>query len=337
MEKIKVLIIFVKSIFILNFSFCSTYQPFSGNCSKIEGVPGPEDFVWIEENKIFLISSQNRRDVNSSGEIFSYNVENKTLKILQRKNEPQNLAFHPQGIDYKKPYLFVILYGGILSAKWHAVVIYEFKDDALIFKTLFQHPMLISPNDIKAISHNQFFITNDMQNRGSFWEYFSTIYLGFSKGSVLLCDIETVNCSYVYKDIGFPNGIEIYNDKLYVSATLENAIYEFQILKDHNPYLFVHTYKLKGIKSPDNLILYNNKIYTTSHPSNWKFLQHSRNTEKKSPSIGYEITPESRTIKKIFEDDGIKMSASSVLIKLQQEIFLGQVFDPFLLRCKVED
>lgn len=337
MEKIKLFVIFVKSIFILYFSFCTTYEHTPVHCSKIEGIPGPEDFVWMEENKIFLISSYNRRDLTSLGEIFSYNIQNNTLQILARKNEPQNLSFRPHGIDYKKPYLFVILHGDTLDTKWHAVAVYELKDNTLIFKTLFEHPLIVSPNDLKVISYDQFFITNDMETRNSFWEYFTTIYFGRNKGSILLCDIQKNDCYYVYKKIGFPNSIEIYNNKLYVTATLQNTIYEFQIEKNQDQYVLKDNYKFNEILGPDNLILYNSKIYTTSHPSNWKFLQHSKSTDNKSPSIGYEITPESHTVKKVFEDDGKRISAASVLIKLNQEIFLGQVFDPFILRCKITE
>lgn len=334
MKKIKFLLFFVVFIFCFPLLSCSSIQHYPESCLRIEKIPGPEDFVWLEDDGIFLISSYNRRDLESLGEIFSYNPQAGQLQIVRRINEPENLSFRPHGIDYFKPYLFVILHGNTLDTRWHAVAIYEYKNNGLVFQKLFQHPLIHSPNDLKVISEGEFFITNDMKTHNSYMEYLATIFLGIYRGSIVYCNTEKSQCHYVYEGIGFPNSIAIMEDKLFVSATLENKIYEFRIVKRKDRISLTHKKEIARIPGPDNLILYQEKIYTTSHPSMWKFIRHSSNAESPSPSLGYEIDPVSYKVQKIFEDSGERISASSVLLKKNADLFIGQVFDSFLLRCK---
>jgi hypothetical protein len=334
MKKIKLYILFVNSILFYLLIFCKNYQNFPDSCFKIEGIPGPEDFVYLEEENIFLISSHNRRDFDSYGEIFSYNPNNNKLHLIKRINEPENLSFRPHGIDYYKPFLFVILHGNSDNSKWHAVAIYEFKNEILYFKMIFQHPLIYYPNDLIILNEKEFFITNDMKTYRSFLEAIGTIYFNIKKGSIVHCNIQQSECDTIYDGLGFPNSLLIINDQLFVSTTLENKIYKFKIIKNNNKFKLTSKKEIAKVVGPDNLILFKNKIYVTSHASMWKFIRHSNNTENLSPSIGYEIDPISFEVQKIFEDSGSRISAASVIIKINSELFIGQVFDPFLLRCK---
>ena len=333
--KIKNSLFFVKSILIYLFVFCKSYQDYPNSCYKIEGISGPEDFVYLEKEGIFLISSHNRRDLESLGEIYSYNPETNQVQIIKRTNEPENFSFRPHGIDYRKPYLFVILHGNTMDTKWHAVALYEYKNNELIFKKSFQHELIQSPNDLITISENEFFITNDMKKRGSYYELFKTLFLGLNDGSLAYCNIEKNTCEIVYKGLGFPNSLSVVNDRLFVSTTLENKIYEFRIEKDNSVRVTLKK-QIAEIAGADNIIYYNNKLYITSHPSIMKFMQHSSNAEKYSPSLAYEIDPNTYQTVSIFEDSGKKISAASVIIKLNNELFIGQVFNPYLLRCTTD-
>ncbi|GIX40789.1 MAG: arylesterase [Leptospiraceae bacterium] len=336
MKKINIIVLFVKSILLLSLILCSSYKPYPNSCYKIEGIAGPEDFVWIEKENLFLISSHNRRDLESYGEIYSYNPNTNKLNILERINEPENLSFRPHGIDYRDPYLFVILHGNTLETKWHAVAIYEYKKNQLILKKLFQNPLIVSPNDLISISQNEFIIINDMKTRGSLIEYLSTMLFGIKNGSLVYCNIEINQCYEIFNGLGFPNSLALYNNKLFVSTTLENKIYEFDFILKNNQYKLENKKQVATIPGPDNFISYQNKLYITSHPSMWKFIQHSKNAENLSPSLGFEIDPKTYQINKIFEDSGQKISAASVILKLNSELFIGQVFNPYLLRCSIK-
>ena len=330
----------MKKIFFSTFLFmsvsCSSYKPYPYPCSKIEGIPGPEDFVWIEKENIFLISSHNRRKFESYGEIYSYNPDTDKIQIIERIDEPEGLSFRPHGIDYKETFLFVILHGDTPDTNWHAVAIYEYKNNQLIFRKLFQNPLIYSPNDLVAISESEFIITNDMKNRGSNFELITTFLLGIKRGSLVYCNIQKNQCYKIFEGLGFPNGLALYKNKLFVSATLENKIYEFDLLSKNNQYRLENKRQVAKIPGPDNLILHKNKLYMASHPSMWKFVQHSKNAEKYSPSMGFEIDPETHEVKKIFEDSGQKINAASVIMKINYELFLGQVFNHYLLRCSLK-
>jgi hypothetical protein len=331
--KIKHILFFVKSILIYSLLFCKSYIDSPYSCYKIEGIAGPEDFVYLEEG-IFLVSSHNRRDLESLGEIYSYNPKTNQVQLIPRINEPENFSFRPHGIDYRKPYLYVILHGNTMDTKWHSVAIYEFKNNELIFKKNFQHELIVSPNDLITLSENEFYITNDMKHRASYFELFKTLFLGINYGSIAYCNMEKQFCQIVSDELGFPNSLAIVDRKLFVSTTLENKIYEFRIDKN-NPAILTSKKEVAEIAGADNIIYYNEKLYITSHPSIMRFMQHSSNAEKYSPSLAYEIDPNTYKTVPIFEDSGKKISAASVIIKLNKELFIGQVFNPYLLRCTV--
>ncbi len=325
----------VKLILLLSLIYCSNFNKTNLECYKYEGIPGPEDFVYVPEENILLISSHNRRDIDSIGEIFLFEIQTNQIHLLKRENEPENLSFRPHGIDYKKPYMYIILHGDSRNQDWHGIAIYEFKNHTLTFKKLFENSLITSPNDLIAINEKEILITNDQKVHRSITEILSFLFFGTKKGYINYCNIEKNFCEVVIDNLGFPNSLVIYKDKLYISATLENVIYEFILNNSNNTIKFSDKKKLYNILAPDNFIVYNNKIYITSHPSNWNFYKHSKNPENYSPSSGYEMDPDTNQLTKIFEDSGETISASSVIIKIQSNLFLGQVFDPFLLKCNL--
>lgn len=312
--------------------YCKTFEQSSYKCSKIEGIVGPEDFVFLEKENIFLISSHNRRNFKTLGEIFSFNIKTRELKIVNRIDEPKDLSFRPHGIDFYNNQLYVILHGKEQNSKWHAVAIYKWNGQELIFLRLIENDLFLSPNDISVYSDNVFFITNDSKNRGSLWELFLTISFGINKGSIVVCDISQNDCKFAANQLGFPNGIAIYKDQLFVSTTLENKVFSLSIDKN---FLLTNKKEIAKIEGGDNIIIVGNKLYITSHPSLWKFLRHASNTENRAPSIGYEIDLENFKLNKLFFDNGTTISASSVVINLNNTLYLGQVFDPFVLQCSI--
>lgn len=318
-------------IIFLFLTVCKSYEKIPETCYKIEGIPGPEDFVFLKEENSFLISSHNRRNFELLGEIYYYNINTKELKIVKRLQEPKELSFRPHGMDFYNNHLYVILHGEELNSFWHGIAIYEWNGKDLIFKRLIENEKFHSPNDIAVLSENIFFITNDSKERGSYWELFLTNTFGINKGSIVVCDIIQNKCEYAQEKLGFPNGIAIYKNQLFVTTTLENKLYQFDII---NQTQLINKKLISKIFGGDNIILLDNKLYITSHPSLWKFLRHSSNTEKFSPSLGYEIDISNYNTKLIFSDNGQRLSASSVLLKLDQDLYIGQVFDPFIMNCK---
>lgn len=325
---IKILIIFL----FLIFTACKSYEKFPESCYKIEGIPGPEDFVFLKEENSFLISSHNRRNFELLGEIYYYNIITKELKVVKRLEEPNELSFRPHGMDFYNNHLYVVLHGKETNSAWHGVGIYKWNGKELIFKKLVEDSKFHSPNDIAVLSENIFFITNDTKKRGSLWELILTSTFGINKGTIVVCDMIQNKCEYIQEKLGFPNGIAIYKNQLLVATTLENKIYQFDIV---NQIQLSNKKIISEITAGDNIIILNDKLYITSHPSLWKFLRHSYDTENFSPSRGYEINLSNYNSKLIFSDDGRRISASSVFLKLDQDLYIGQVFDPFIINCKI--
>ncbi|MFN3604583.1 MAG: hypothetical protein ACK4UJ_07715 [Leptonema sp. (in: bacteria)] len=161
--------------------FCKSYEKIPKDCFKIDGIFGPEDFIFLEKENLFLISSHNRRNFELLGEIYSYNLANNELKAIPRIGEPKDLSFRPHGIDFYNERLYVILHGKEQKSKWHGVGIYKWNGKELIFEKLIENELLHSPNDIAVYSNTIFFLTNDSKNRGSLWEFFYHFLLESTK------------------------------------------------------------------------------------------------------------------------------------------------------------
>ncbi len=313
-------------------SFCKTYEkiPQKG-CYQIEGIEGPEDFSILDSSHL-LISSLNRR-IPKEGNLYKLNIHNHEIQKIERINEPENFKFYPLGIDIHQEYVFVVLQSEIWQTNYqtNGIVIYKWENGKLKFIKEIHHPYIYSPNDLKIINENEFVVTNDMKNRSSFLEAFASLYFGTKKGSAVYCNLLENQCKWIDIHLGYPNSVAFNQQKLYISTTFEGKIYEYDMTEEKE---FINKKVFSEVEGADNLIFYDNYLYVSSHPDLFKFIKHSKNTNNKSPSQGYRIQIHTKEKEKIFSDDGSRISAGSVIVKIQNQIYLGQVFDPFLLKCE---
>ena len=128
--------------------------------------------------------------------------------------------------------------------------------------------------------------------------------------------------------MSYPNGIHKLNDTLYVSTVISNKV--FQIYQTESGY---KRKKLLKVKGGDNFSINGkNSLLLTSHPKLMKFIKHAKNPEKKSPSQVFEINTKTGEMKLIFSSEGEDISAVSVAVEYKGFLYLGQVFDGFILK-----
>lgn len=269
---------------------------------------GPEDFVvdWPDtfENPRLLVACDERRKGETPGEIWEVDFENKTSRKLEIVFKDTGVNFHPHGIDKYGDYLFVISHNGKKEEFYRFII----EADRLIEDTVFTEGIIGQGNDIFAVGENEFYYSDFKALGGSVVHYFEGEY------------------EKVIKHLKYPNGIYVIRDDIYVSTTLQNKVFKYDLLEGGKKEVIAR------VKGGDNLMYDGIYLYTTSHPKFGKFIQHARHPGKISPSVVYRIGGEEEVI---YSNPGEEISAASVALQYEGYFFIGQVIENFILVGKV--
>ena len=305
-------------------------------CEKITIGPGTEDFALLG-NTIY-VSSHERRGWKVAGDIFAFDLKSRKVKKMVRTGEPTNLFFAPHGIDTFKnggdTLLYVVNHGAEMNDNDHSILIYTIKDGNLEYLTQIRDELLNSPNDVSVTETGGFYVTNDHGSRGSLWE----VFWGLKRSKVLYCTMTAFTpnagaiCRVATEGLAMANGVLAQSNKVYISATREGKVYEFARNTDGT--LGAKTL-IGEVPGPDNLFLDGAKVMTASHTSNWGFFRHSRSAENKAPSYVVAIEPGSPNVTGLYYSDGTEISAASGAFIYNGKLYISQVFEDFILECKV--
>ena len=298
--------------------------------APIEGIIGSEDMVldkWHNPPRL-LVSSDDRRKSLEPGSIYMVDVETNAVTSLKREGEPINLSFHPHGLDIiqtaeGKIFLYVINHSKEPRGTEHAVLKYEVFPNRLLFKEIFKHPLLVSPNDVAVHTDESIYVSNGRSDKGGMGETFFKL-----KRSTVVYYDRKGTWSIAADGIAMANGIAITGDTLYVAATGENTIYSWTKKQDGG---LTNKEIFSKLKRPDNLTISGNNLLATSHTKPFALMAHFNNPEKKAPSLIYSINLTSGKSKPVFYD-GTNINAASVGVQYRDALYIGQFFDPFILK-----
>jgi len=318
-----------------------------GQCKKVNGPQGSEDITIDQKRKVAFISAGNGREVfdnyriGNTGKIASGNIwlldlsdsNSEALKLNVEINGP----FHPHGIDLLQMYngereLYVVNHPSFYE---HEILIFTVdQKHNLTLKRRISYPELISPNDIRAIKSDQFFVTNDHGSPRSSAMYKIEDYLGLSRTSVTYFDGS--KGSFVITGLKSANGITLSEDQqtLYVSEATARRVTRFErgdTIKDWNKIdsIFVDS-AVDNLEWDDQ-----NKLLTGAHPKLFDLLKHAVDPAHLSPShvlrINVDSTP--MTFETLYMNEGEELSGSSVGAMLNGELLIGSVMETHFLRC----
>jgi len=302
-------------------------------CHKVKVAPGPEDFVLDTRDDVprLLVSSHDRRNPETSGDIYCFDIKTEESGILPRRNEPEKIAvFKPHGMDIRKhggkTLLYVIIHDPYANEERleNAIAVYEINNKDLCFVKLLEDAThLWSPNDLSVMPNGDIYVTNDIH--GSL-----DMYMRMASSEIAYFDNAEGAWRIVAEDIAFANGILAEKDRVYVTATFDNHVMVFPRSGDGSLGTPETIVRLKG---PDNLMRYRNSLLTTAHYDDLAFFQHMKSDEEKAPSIVFMIRPEMNTKNAIFVDNGQLISAASTAMVFEDKLYVSQVFDPYLVVC----
>jgi hypothetical protein len=262
----------------------------------------------------FLISCAERRKGSTEGNgIWEFDFKTKRTRQLE-VNFKTERDFNPHGIyliyENGEKYLFVINH---ISKKQQEIIRFRILSNSLVEEKSFRDKLIKHPNDVYAANKNEFYFSNDRPFCGSIAKYDQGLY------------------SLIAKSLSYPNGIQGLDDTLFVSTILSNKV--FRLYRKKSGYKRKKFLKVKG---GDNFTVNGkNSLLLTSHPKKMKFIKHAKNPEKKSPSQVFEINTLTGEKKLIFSSEGEDISAVSVAVQYKGFLYLGQVFEGFILKVPV--
>ena len=294
--------------------------------TQIVTAGGPEDIVLDSNNNRILVSCDERRvGFLPHGEIQQIDIATSLVTTFTIVNLP-SIPFHPHGFDLQTvngiSYLYVINHYKD-AAYTNSIIQFKVNQDNLEFIKEYKHRLLISPNDLTVLSNGSFYYSND-KNSSNLLE----ILTNPTGGSVGFCDGNNT-WKKVDSLLSFPNGLYNEANKLYVSTSRNYALFTYDIQTDGS---LQNKSKLSGINGMDNISSNGNNLIISVHPDEIKFALLSYFPNTLSPSYTYAIDKQTGAAKLIFSDDGSMISGSSTGVVINNDLYLAQVFDGFVLK-----
>ncbi|MFN8353154.1 MAG: SMP-30/gluconolactonase/LRE family protein [Spirosomataceae bacterium] len=324
-------------------SFKTIKPHVEGTLQKVEGIAGVEDITIDQATGLALLSSDDRRAYALDGKpkkggIFVLDL-NDSLSKPHELTQSFREDFHPHGISLVKltdgrKRLFVVNHS-LVHQDTATIEIFDWQDSVLIHRETLKNPAYLpSPNDIVGVGERQFYVTNDHDAQKSFFRNLKD-YLQIGTGYVAFYD-GTRWQKTLASGIKYANGINISpdNTKLFVASTTGRSIFVYDI----NP--------ASGAISPDDEIYLNTGVdnlewdatgalWIGCHPQLLKFVSHSKDPKKLSPSqvlkLNYKGTASFDTTE-VYLNDGHPLSGSSVGAVYKNQLLIGPVFERHLLR-----
>jgi arylesterase/paraoxonase len=319
-----------------------SYETTQGaNVNVIAGPPGMEDITIDAATGYAYVSSHDRRNFQSRGDIYLYDINASGNKFINLTADFPEQDFRPHGISLfaendSTKFLFVI------SHRSDGQSIERFKIEGTSLKHLdtFKSTEFVSPNDIHAVSPTEFYLTNDHNDAKGFIRT-AKDFLKIGTGNVVYFDGN--NGKTVVTGIPYANGIHTSKDgrKLFVASTNVNKVLVYNIKADNT--LREETVFDTGV-GVDNIELdETGNLYIGCHPQLLKFLGYSKDSTKLSPTVilklTYNKTEKTFAQETVYTSDGSNLSGGSVAAPYiqpngKQAILVGSVFERKILVVK---
>lgn len=322
-------------------SFRSIDPHFAGSCKAVEGVTGAEDITIDPQRPVAYISAYDRRAAlageSFEGGIFRHSLEEDSASP-ERLNTGALSDFRPHGMDIHtdedgQQSLFVVNHGN----DEHSIEIFDLDNGDLEHRRTVRDPMLNSPNNLVAVSHEQFYVTNDHGGQSETMRKLED-YLRLPLSNVLLFDGE--GFSEAATGLRFANGINQSPDgeTIYVAGTTEPGIYVYERNPETNELSYHHTIEL--ITGPDNIEVDSmGTLWVGGISRLLGFVEHVDNPDHAVPAEVVRIQPRgghNYSVDTIYQNDGSELSASSAAAGKGSRLLIGTVFGPRFLDCEMD-
>lgn len=295
---------------------------------------GPEDLAYSRQNNLLVVSSHNRRNESSLGSLYFIDANTGKQLHIQVPFYPNN--FRPHGIaifeEGSRTRLFVVSHRNVKGTE-HAIEVFDYNSEGgFTYSHAIVGSELISPNDLIAIGFNELLVSNDHCT--------SNRFLG------LLYDIFQQPCSEIVYFNGF-NWKILNSNVLFGNGLITiKSPSETLLLRSSSASYKLYTYRVsisgalavlndeKLPISPDNIEYddYSTGVLIAGHVSTIKFMMHTLLGFKSPSAVLVYYGHQNYSL--LYYSDGSELSGCSVAVRTANgTLYIGQVFDPFVLRC----
>jgi hypothetical protein len=321
-----------------------------------------------------LISAQDREYPAQPGAILALPLSDPEARVSRLSRWGRDrCSFHPHGIavvdasDGRRRLYVVNHHGredfargggcppwsetGFRRRRQHSVEVYRIVPGGLLFEERLTDPLLANPNDLVGLPDGQLFVTTFPSSRG----VLAVEALAKSLVSGVVHYIPGEGWHEDADGIRYANGIEVEIGadgkprRLFVAGTRDDELHVYAIgayrrRGEEGSTRCLHEKKPISIPGPDNVTweVPGRVLLVASHPDPWAFLRHAgdwqshRRIKRPSPSSIWRIPVDAEKVRPehLICDAGYQLSAASVAVCQEDELFLGQVFGPSVLRCQ---
>ena len=320
-----------------------TIEPhFAGNCLPIAGVVGAEDITIHPGTGVAYISVCDRRALAAGqggrGGIYAYDLKmNRPVPVKLTAGPGPD--FQPHGISLfvdpgGRDALFVINHSG----GTHKVEVYDLGPEGLTHRKSVSNPALVSPNDLVAVARDRFYASNDHHFTGGLMKTLED-YLKLPVANVVYYDGKGFREAAT--GIGYPNGINVSPDgrQLYVVGTTQMILNIYD--RDLSSGLLTFKESIAFDTGLDNIeIGPAGELWIGAHPQLLKFVAHSKDPGKLSPSQVLRIKLNAdgqHRIDEVYLGNGKALSGSSVGAVYDNRLLIGSVFEEKFLDCSMQE
>lgn len=308
----------------------------AGTVTVYSGIYGPEDMDLDERTGKLYISSANRwrtqRGLPADEDgIWVLDVDSATAP--RRMADTYAGELHPHGISLftsgPEPLLFVVNH----NPQGNFVEVFRIANDTLVHQRSIADDNLCCPNDVVAVAPDKFYVTNDHGSPRGFSRTLED-YARLPYASLMYFDGQTF--SVAADGMRYANGVNTNADgtRVYVAATTGRNLLTFERDASSGKLNLIHNLPLKsGVDNID--VDEDGNLWIAAHPKLLAFVAHAKDSSKLSPSQVLRITPKDGNnyeVTEILMDDGQGLSGSSIALRHKDQLFVGGVFQPRILR-----
>lgn len=332
----------INSVFLVIVCFvlssCKQHPVFNGDYTRIEVGPGPEDIALdtIGNSERIIVSCSERRGTNySKNGFYTYELSTQNINRLSVKNLPETIQLRPHGIDITMvkgvKTLYVVNHEKNAAlfppAGRQSILVFELKADTLVFKQQLTDPLIVSPNDVCTDYKGGIFVSIDSGKINSKWEKL----MALKRSYVLHYDGN--KWMQVGDKLRYANGVGVRNGRIFITGAQESSIVSY-VIRDNGT--FTDKIHMSAIKGSDNITFHNGKLITTAHLDFLKFLKHVKHEDEQSPCMVYSVDLKTNEIDTLYLDNGTVMSAASTGLVYKGNLYVSQVFNPFILEIPLK-
>ncbi len=310
---------------------------FDGSCAAVPGVVGAEDLTIHPRTGVAYVSSCDWRSVRAGKPatcaIFAYDLSSPSPRLVNLTPDA-GPDFRPHGISlYVAPdgatTLFVINH----ARGHHTIEVYDVASAGLTRRLTLADPLLVSPNDVVAVSPTTLYVTNDHHYPTGAMRTVED-YLRRPWANVLLWDGGRFR--EVARGIRVANGINVSPDgrTIYVVATIGGTLRVYD--RDATSGDLSFRYDIPLASGGDNVeVDADGGLWIGAHPKLLTLVSYMDGRRPEAPSQVLHVVPREHggDVHEVYLDGGTQLSAATVAAVRGKRLLIGPLADSKLLDC----